>query len=119
MPPAPGAGDSGEQGIDFEDAGFVPPDPDEPPPVELGRVGDVLPWSTSAVLLAWGLVFFWFASRAQMSMDGAYLAWGANVAGRPPLETAWRLVAWTFLHGGAGGGGVHGVGVALIGVSVE
>ena len=60
-PPPPG-----EPGIDFEQAGYVPPDPDEPPPVELGRVGDVLPWNTSAVLFAWALVFFWFASRAQM-----------------------------------------------------
>ena len=28
-----------ESGIDLDDAGYVPPDPDEALPVELGRVG--------------------------------------------------------------------------------
>ena len=109
----------GEQGIDVDDAGYVEPDPDEPPPVELSRVGDVLPWSTSAVLLAWALVFFWFASRAQMDLNGAYLAWGANVDGRPPLETAWRLLASTFLHAGAAHVGMNAVSLLLFGSSVE
>jgi len=113
LPPA------GEQGIDYEVAGYVPPDPDEPPPVELGRVGDVLPWSTSAVLLAWALVFFWFASRAQMDLNAAYLAWGANVDGRPPGETAWRLLASTFLHAGAAHVGMNAVSLLLFGSSVE
>jgi len=109
----------GEQGIDVDEAGFVPPDPDEPPPVELGRVGDVLPWNTSAVLLAWALVFFWFASRAQMDLNAAYLAWGANVDGRPPGETAWRLLASTFLHAGAAHVGMNAVSLLLFGSSVE
>lgn len=108
-----------EQGIDFDDAGYVPPDPDEPPPVELGRVGDVLPWSTSAVLLAWGLVFFWFASRGQMELNAAYLAWGANVDGRPPAETAWRLLASTFLHAGAAHVAANALSLLLFGSSVE
>src|SRR5262245_22706158 len=119
MPPAPGAGDSGEQGIDFEDAGFVPPDPDEPPPVELGRVGDVLPWSTLSVLLAWGLVFLWFAARGQMGLDQAFLAWGANEGGRPALETTWRLLASTFLHAGAAHVGMNALSLLLFGSSVE
>ena len=108
-----------EPGIDLEAAGYVPPDPDEPPPVELGRVGDVLPWSTSAVLLAWSLVFFWFASRGQMELNGAYLAWGANTGGRPPLETAWRLLASTFLHAGAAHVAMNAVNLLLFGSSVE
>jgi rhomboid protease GluP len=108
-----------EPGVDLEEAGFVPPDPDEPPPVELGRVGDVLPWNTSAVLLAWALVFFWFASRAQMELSPAYLAWGANVDGRPPGETAWRLLASTFLHAGAAHVGMNAVSLLLFGSSVE
>jgi len=108
-----------EPGIDFGEAGYVPPDPDEPPPVELGRVGDVLPWSTSAVLLAWALVFFWFASRAQMELNPAYLAWGANVDGRPPGETAWRLLASTFLHAGAAHVAMNAVSLLLFGSSVE
>ena len=113
LPPA------GEPGIDIDEAGYVPPDPEEPPPVELGRVGDVLPWSTSAVLLAWALVFFWFASRAQMELSPAYLAWGANVDGRPPGETAWRLLASTFLHAGAAHVGMNAVSLLLFGSSVE
>jgi len=113
LPPA------GEPGIDVDEAGYVPPDPEEPPPVELGRVGDVLPWSTSSVLLAWALVFFWFASRAQMELSPAYLAWGANVDGRPPLETAWRLLASTFLHAGAAHVGMNAVSLLLFGSSVE
>jgi len=103
----------------LEDQGFVPPDPDEPPPLELGRVGDVLPWSTSAVLLAWGLVFLWFAVRGQMGLDQAFLAWGANTSGRPPLETAWRLLASTFLHAGAAHVGMNGLSLLLFGSSVE
>ena len=103
----------------MDDAGWVAPDPDEPPPVELGRVGDVLPWSTSAVLFAWALIFFWFASRAQMELTPAYLAWGANVDGRPPLETAWRLLASTFLHAGAAHVGMNAVSLLLFGSSVE
>jgi rhomboid protease GluP len=113
LPPA------GEPGIDVDEAGYVPPDPEEPPPVELGRVGDVLPWSTSSVLLAWALVFFWFASRAQMELSPAYLAWGANVDGRPPGETAWRLLASTFLHAGAAHVGMNAVSLLLFGSSVE
>jgi rhomboid protease GluP len=110
---------AGEPGIDLEEAGYVAPDPDEPPPVELGRVGDVLPWNTSAVLLAWALVFFWFASRAQMELNGAYVAWGANVDGRPLQETAWRLLASTFLHAGAAHVGMNAVSLLLFGSSVE
>ena len=108
-----------EPGIDFEQAGYVPPDPDEPAPVELGRVGDVLPWNTSAVLLAWVLVGFWFAARAQLELNPAYVAWGANVGGRPPLETAWRLLASTFLHAGAAHLTMNAVSLLLFGSSVE
>jgi rhomboid protease GluP len=110
---------AGEPGIDFEDAGYVPPDPDEPPPVELGRVGDVLPWNTTGVLLAWGAIFFWFAARAQMGMSEAYVAWGANIGGRPPLETAWRLLASTFIHAGAAHVAMNAVSLLLFGASVE
>jgi rhomboid protease GluP len=110
---------AGEPGVDFGEAGYVPPDPDEPPPVELGRVGDVLPWSTSVVLLAWALVFLWFASRGQMELNAAYLAWGANVGGRPPGETAWRTLASTFLHAGAPHVAMNAVSLLLFGSSVE
>ena len=108
-----------EPGIDLDDAGYVPPDPDEPLPVELGRVGDVLPWSTMIVLLVWGLVFLWFSVRAQMELNAAFVAWGANVGGRPPLETAWRFLASTFLHAGALHVGLNAVNLLLFGSSVE
>jgi len=108
-----------EPGIDLDDAGYVPPDPDEPLPVELGRVGDVLPWSTMIVLLVWGLIFLWFAVRAQMELNAAFVAWGANVGGRPPLETAWRFLASTFLHAGALHVGLNAVNLLLFGSSVE
>ena len=114
--PAPPAS---EPGITFEDAGYVPPDPDEPPPVELGRVGDVRPWSTMLVLLAWGAIFLRFAMRGQVELNAAYVAWGANVGGRPPLETAWRFVASTFLHAGALHVGLNAVNMLLFGSSVE
>ena len=108
-----------EPGLDWDEAGFVPPDPDEPPPVELGRVGDVQPWSTASVLLAWGLVFLWFSVRHQMEWNEAYLAWGANVGGRPPAETAWRLLASTFLHAGAAHVAMNALSLLLFGSSVE
>ena len=117
--PAVPAAPAAEPGIDVEAAGYVAPDPDEPPPVELGRVGDVLPWSTSAVLFAWATVFFWFAARGQMELNAAYLAWGANVGGRPALETAWRLLASTFLHAGAAHVAMNAVNLLLFGSSVE
>lgn len=99
--------------------GWIPPDPDEPPPLELGRVGDVLPWGTLAVLLAWGGIFLWFAVRAQTDLAAAFLAWGASVGGRPPLETAWRSLASTFLHAGAAHAGFNALSLMLFGSSVE
>jgi rhomboid protease GluP len=120
-PPGPAAAGTpaGEPGIDFEQAGYVPPDPDEPPPVELGRVGDVLPWSTLSVLLSWGLIFLWFAARHQMEWNAAYVAWGANMGGRPPLESVWRSLASTFLHAGAAHVAMNAVSLLLFGSSVE
>ena len=81
---------------------FPEPDPDEPPPVELwSAVGDVAPWGTMALLLSWGAVFAWFAVRGEFGDRGALIAWGGNLPGRDALETAWRLLASTFLHSGA------------------
>jgi rhomboid protease GluP len=64
-------------------------------------------------------VFFWFASRGQMELNAAYVAWGANVGGRPALETAWRLLASTFLHAGAAHVATNAVSLLLFGSSVE
>src|SRR5689334_18812575 len=54
-----------------------------------------------------------------MELSPAYLAWGANVDGRPPGETAWRLLASTFLHAGAAHVGMNAVSLLLFGSSVE
>ena len=119
QPAAPPSETSADGALDAGDAGYVPPDPDEPPPVELARVGDVLPWGTVVILLVWGVVFFWFAVRRQTELLPAYLAWGANVGGRPPLETAWRLLASTFLHAGMAHVGFNALSMMLFGSSVE
>lgn len=103
-----------------EDDGFVPPDPDEPPPVELwSAVGDVTPWGTVAVLLAWAAVFAWFAVRGEFGDRTALIAWGANVPGRDALDTAWRLLASTFLHGGAAHVFFNATSMLIFGPTVE
>ena len=108
-----------EPGIDLEQAGYVAPDPDELPPAELGRVGDVLPWNSFVVALAWALVFLWFVVRGKTEQIEAYVAWGATTPGGPPLETAWRLLAATFLHGSAAHVTMNAVWMLAFGSSVE
>ena len=106
--------------MDSEDTGYIEPDPDEPPPLELGRaVGDVLPWGSTTVLFVWGAVFLWFAVRGQTGDTNAYLAWGANTLGRAAGETAWRLLASTFLHAGVAHAGMNALSLLLFGSSVE
>jgi len=79
----------------------VPPDPDEPPPVELwNTVGDVRPWATLLVLCACSTLFLLLAGRHALSGDDSLLEWGANATGMPAADTAWRLLASTFLHSG-------------------
>jgi len=87
---------------EFLEPGLLPPDPDEPPPVELGRaVGDVPPFGTVLLLLACSVVFAAQAMRGEIGSSEALIAWGGNVRGAHGLEAAWRLLAATFLHGGA------------------
>ncbi|MFI5372979.1 MAG: rhomboid family intramembrane serine protease [Candidatus Eisenbacteria bacterium] len=81
--------------------GFVPPDPAEPPPVELWRVvGDVPPWGTVLLLLAWAVVFAGFALRHEIGDGAAYIAHGASLSQRDAADASWRLLASTFLHSG-------------------
>lgn len=83
------------------DPGFVPPDPEEPPPLELWRaVGDVPPWGTTLLLLSWAVVFALFVFRRELGDHSALYAHGASAAGGAVLETGWRLLASTFLHAG-------------------
>ena len=91
-PPA----EPGEFGVDY-----VAPDPDEPPPVELWHaVGDVQPWGTLLVLFPCAAMFLLLAARHALGDDDSLLAWGANATRLAPLESAWRLLASTFLHAG-------------------
>lgn len=102
------------------DDGFVPPDPNEPPPVELwSAVGDVAPWGTLALLLSWAGVSAWFAVRGEFGDRDALIAWGANVPGRGALETAWRLLASTLLHGGAAHVFFNATSMLIFGPAVE
>jgi membrane associated rhomboid family serine protease len=85
---------------DFE-RGYVPPDPDEPPPVELwSAVGDIPPWGTALLLLSWSVVFALVAWRGEIGDARALFAWGASAPGLDAGETAWRLLASTFVHAG-------------------
>jgi len=82
--------------------GWVPPDPDEAPPVDLWTaVGDVRPWGTLLLLLSWGAVFALTAATGALAVPRGLLAWGANATELPWRENAWRLLASTFLHAGA------------------
>ncbi len=82
-------------------AGYVPPDPDEPRPFELwSAVGDVRPWGTLIVLLAWGVMFLLEGRGGAFDNAGAMAAWGANATGLDAWASAWRLLASTFLHAG-------------------
>lgn len=108
--------DPGEQLLE----GYVPPDPDERPPLELGRAtGDVLPFGTLIVLLVWALFTLAFAWRALTGDVHALVAWGANVGGAPDAETAWRLVASTFLHAGFAHVAMNAVSLLMFGAAVE
>jgi len=79
--------------------GYLPPDPDEPPPVELWRVvGDVPPWGSVILLLAWALMFAGFVWRRDLGDAAAYIAHGASLAQPVTRADAWRLLASTFVH---------------------
>jgi rhomboid protease GluP len=99
---SPQARPAGLEPFPFEDHGFVPPDPDEPPPVELwSAVGDVPPFATVLLLLSWGVCFAAMAWRGDLDSRAALAAWGAATQGATGIDAAWRLLAATFLHAGA------------------
>ena len=88
---------------DVELPGYLPPDPDEPPPVELWRaVGDVRPWGALLVLFSCAMLFLLLAVRGALGDRDALLAWGANATRLAPVDTAWRLLASTLLHASPG-----------------
>jgi len=105
---------------ELADSGFVPPDPDEPPAVELwSAVGDVPAWGTVVLLLSWAAVFARLAFRREIDDPGAYLAWGANATGRAALDTAWRLLASTFIHAGGAHVFFNATSMLIFGPAVE
>lgn len=100
--------------------GYVPPDPDEPPPLELGTAtAGVRPWGTLVLVLVWTLVVLALATRHEMGDSAAYLAWGANATGLPHGATAWRLLASTFLHDGIAHLFFNGLTMLVFGPAVE
>ena len=106
--------------VGFEDADFLPPDPDEPPPVELwSAVGDGPPWGTALHLFAWVSIFALLAARHELGDTTAYLLWGANATGLTPLDTAWRLLASTFVHAGAAHVFFNATSMLIFGPAVE
>ena len=103
-----------------DDDGYLEPDPDEPPPVELWRaVGDVPPWATMLVLLSWGVVFLLMAARHEIGDSYAYLARGASVPELDVLDVLWRSLASTFLHDGASHVAMNAVALLIFGPAVE
>jgi rhomboid protease GluP len=109
-----------ETSLDPVEGGFVPPDPTEPPPVELwSAVGDVPPFATVLLLLAWGVAFALMAYRGDLGESGALIAWGANVSTARGLDSAWRLVASTFLHAGAAHIFFNATSMLIFGPAVE
>lgn len=83
------------------DDGFLEPDPDEPPPVELWRaVGDVTPWGTVLLALSWALCAIVVGAASALPDSSALIARGASITGAAPWESLWRALTSTFLHSG-------------------
>ena len=100
--------------------GYVPPDPEEPQPLELwAAVGEVRPWGTLLLLLSWAAVFLLAGMRGAFSGPGGLFAWGANATQLPPAESAWRLLASTFLHAGATHLFFNATSLLVVGPAVE
>lgn len=111
-PPAPSAPDP--------ETGYLPPEPDEPPPIELwSSVGDIAPWGTMLLILSWAAMFATLALRRELGDPYALLAWGASATGLPLADTSWRLLASTFLHAGAAHVFFNGLSMAVFGPAVE
>jgi rhomboid protease GluP len=111
-----------DQEIDPDDlaAGYVPPDPDEPPPVELWTaLPGIQPWATLLLLLSWALVFATMAARGEIDDVWSMFAWGASATGLAPIDTAWRLLASTFLHAGIAHLFFNAMSMLIFGPAVE
>lgn len=100
--------------------GYVPPDPDEPPPVDLwAAVGSVRPWGTLLLLFSWAATFLLAGLRGAFAEPRGLLAWGANATHLPAAESAWRLLASTFLHAGPAHLFFNATSLLVVGPAVE
>lgn len=109
-----------DEGQDLDELGYIEPDPDEPPPLELGRAtGDVLPFATLIVLAIWGALTFVFGWRALTGDTQALVAWGANSNLAPLHEAPWRWVASTFLHSGFAHVAMNAISLLMFGAALE
>ena len=102
------------------DPGYVPPDPDEPPPVELwSAVGDIPPWGTALLLFSWAAIFAAMALRGEIGDPQALLAWGASATRLDARDSAWRLLASTFVHAGMAHVFFNATSMLIFGPAVE
>jgi rhomboid protease GluP len=100
--------------------GYVPPDPDEPPPLQIwAAVGGVRPWATVLLLVVWGAMFLLTATRGALVEPGGLLAWGANATQLAWREAAWRLLASTFLHASVAHIFFNATSLLIVGPAVE
>ena len=112
-------GPPGPEELEFE-PGYIPPDPDEPPPLELwSAVGDIPPWGTALLLFSWAAVFATIAFRREIGDPWALFAWGASAPRLNALDTAWRLLASTFVHAGVAHVFFNGTSMLIFGPAVE
>jgi rhomboid protease GluP len=112
-------GPPGPEEIEFE-PGYLPPDPDEPPPVELwSAVGDIPPWGTALLLVSWAAVFAAVAFRREIGDPSALFAWGASASRLDVPDTAWRLLASTFVHAGVAHVFFNATSMLIFGPAVE
>ena len=115
----PASGDSSPEFEEPDPADFAP-HPDEPPPAELwSTVGDIPPWGMALLLLSWAALFATLAFRRELDNPYALLAWGASAPRMGAAETAWRLLASTFLHAGIAHVFFNGLTMLVMGPAVE
>lgn len=113
--PLDGGRPTGED-IPEADEGLEP----EPPALELwSEVGDVRPWGTLLLLLAWAAMFALSGAVGAFAWPGGLTALGASATGMPAGETAWRLLASTFLHAGVAHVFFNGTSMMVVGPAVE
>ncbi len=100
--------------------GYIPPDPNEPPPLELSSaVGDVVPWGTVLLLLTWGLAAIAVGASGGPSDSAVLIGRGASVTQHNALDAAWRLLGSTFLHSGPSHLFFNAVTLLVLGQAVE